>query len=626
MKHRISVLLIMMVAALGAMAQRTTFGYVHNYDNLVAWGTAKTETYNFAIRLADPGLAGAKVTGLRVPFNPDAANIADCRAYITRNLKLTSGKAVPDICAVDFSVEKGGWAEVSFDEPYTLTAEPVYIGFAFAITKLDTNGDKYPVMVQLGSMRDALYLGTNRTFRKWEEMGVSLSRTLPLEVILDASFSEANALGINYLDEQRIRRGISSAVKATVVNHGTSPVSNFDYEYTIGSSKTVGHIDLPFPLSAEFLGDRVEVEVSTPAQEDLGDVQGTLTITQVNGQPNADIAATAQQQLRCLKIVTVKRPLLEEFTGIWCGFCPRGYVGLLLLNERYPGMFVGASYHNGTDAMTISNTYPVDVTGLPAANLDRCHDTDAYRGDTSRDMGIEKTWLDACQEETPANVIVSAHRTEDENRIIVHTDYEFAEEVPNANYGVAYLVTADGLHGTTPFWQQHSYFPTAGPGEYGPEMDMFTKGPEYMFLVYDDVVIAQSGIGGKTIAGVIPASVHEEDVFGHDYEFDITTMIGYTKENLAQDHDRLNVIAILYDKTQKKVVNCNKVHVERYDDFVSGIHAATLPGATVPEASASGSTSTAPAYYTPDGKRFDAPVRGINIVRLSDGRVLKMMK
>lgn len=615
MKHRISAFIIMMLATLGAMAQRTTFGYVHDYSNLVAWGTAKTETYNFAVRLADAGLVGAKVTGVRIPFNPDAAHLTDCKAFITSALKLTSGKAVPDICSVDFTAENGGWVEVSFAEPYTLTSEPVYVGFAFAVSKLETKGDSYPIMVQLGSKRDALYLGTNRSFRKWEEMGVSLSRTLPLEVILDGTFDQSHALGINYIDSQRIRRGSDSAIKVTVANHGTQPVQNFDYEYTIGSSTTEGHIDLPLPLTADFLGDRVEVEVKTPAQEELGDMEGRLTITRVNGEPNADLAASATQQLRCLKIVTVKRPLLEEFTGIWCGFCPRGYVGLLLLNERYPGMFVGASYHNGTDAMTISNTYPVKVEGLPAANLDRCHDTDAYRGDTSRDMGIEKTWLDACQEETPANVHVSAYRSEDERIISVHTDYEFAEEVANANYGVAYLVTADGLHGTSPLWQQHSYFPNSNPGEYGPEMDMFTNGPEYMFLVYDDVVIAQSGVGGATISGVIPSTVHEEDVFGHDYEFDITTMIGYSRENLAQDHERLNIIAILYDKTQKKVVNCNKAHIVRYDEALAGIQSVTTDASTA-----------APAFYSLDGKRLSAPTSGVNIVRMADGRVVKIMK
>lgn len=580
MKHRISAFLLMMVAALGAMAQRTTFGYVHNYQDLVSWGTAKTETYNFAIRIADPGLAGSKVTGVRVPLNPAANNLADGRAFITSALKLTSGKAVPDICETTFTAEHGGWTEVTFPQPYTLTAEPVYVGFAISVSKLESDGDRYPIMVQLGSKRDALYLGTNRTFRKWEEMGVSLSRTLPLEVILDGSFDKSNSVGINYLDDQRIRRGSDSQLKATIVNHGTTPVQNVDYEYSIGSLKHKGHIDLPLPLTSDFIGDRVEVEVTAPAQENLGEMEGSLTITHVNGQPNADIAATVSHQLRCLKIVTVKRPLLEEFTGIWCGFCPRGYVGLLLLNERYPGMFVGASYHNGTDAMTISNTYPVPVEGLPAANLDRCHDTDAYRGDTSRDMGIEKTWLDACQEETPANVNITAYRTEDEREIVIHTDYEFAEDIAGANYGVAYLVTADGLHGTTPLWQQHSYFPSANPGEYGPEMDMFTKGPEYMFLVYDDVVIAQSGVGGKTIAGIIPSTIREEDVFGHDYKFDITTMIGYSKENLAQDHDRLNVIAILYDKNLKKVVNCNKAHVEKYDAEGINIPLIDLPSTT----------------------------------------------
>ncbi|MBK9247693.1 MAG: Omp28-related outer membrane protein [Ignavibacteria bacterium] len=48
----------------------------------------------------------------------------------------------------------------------------------------------------------------------------------------------------------------------------------------------------------------------------------------------------------------VKRVLIEEATGSWCGHCPRGAVMLVKTIEQYKGKVIGVAVHNG-DAMTI---------------------------------------------------------------------------------------------------------------------------------------------------------------------------------------------------------------------------------------------------------------------------------
>lgn len=78
--------------------------------------------------------------------------------------------------------------------------------------------------------------------------------------------------------------------------------------------------------------------------------------------------------------------------------------------------------------------------------------------------------------------------------------------------------------------------------------------------------------------------------------------------------DELTVIAILYDKTLKKVVNCNKTHVEKYD--AEGI---SVPVLDAPVAGTS-------AYYSLDGKLLSAPSKGVTLVRQADGRFIKVMR
>ena len=600
MKHLLLTLLALAATILSTQAQDLVcYGPCQQGERLVPWGTAKTETFNAAIRIADPGLAGSQISAIRLLLNAGPEALKDCRAFVTHDLKLTSGKADPDVCSVEFTPADEGWTLVTLPEPVTLSGEPLYVGYTITVGKLDAQGGKEPLMVALGCQRDGLYLGTSRTYRKWEDMGVSLSRTLPLEVMLSGQPVVSEAAGICYLDDQRVKRGAQSAIQATIANHGTSPIHSLDYTYTAGGATLQGHIDLPKPLTADHFGARYRLSFLTPALPQLGTEAGSLTITQVNGSSNDDLAPEAHHTLEAVKVVTVKRPLLEEFTGTWCGWCPRGYMGLLLLNERYPDEFIGASYHQG-DVMSITDNFPVDVQGFPAANLDRSHDTDAYRGDTNRDMGIEETWLKACQEDTPANVYVQARLSDDQSQLLIDAQYEFAIDRDDANYGVAYLVTADSLCGTTGDWLQHSYFP--GVTDYGPEMDMFTQGPEYLFLAYDDVVIAQSGSGGATITGVIPSAVHEEELFSHEYAFTLATMRSLKGNHLVQDNAKLNVIALLYDRTECRVVNCAKAHVST--DSGQSLHPAF-----------SDASNDAPSYFTLDGKRLSAPQRGLTIVR-----------
>ena len=59
------------------------------------------------------------------------------------------------------------------------------------------------------------------------------------------------------------------------------------------------------------------------------------------------------------------------------------------MNEKYPDLFVGVSYHNGDILEIMSPTeFPSDVPGFPYAWLDRVHETDAYHGDDYSGYGF----------------------------------------------------------------------------------------------------------------------------------------------------------------------------------------------------------------------------------------------
>lgn len=70
----------------------------------------------------------------------------------------------------------------------------------------------------------------------------------------------------------------------------------------------------------------------------------------------------------------VKKVILEDFTGTWCGWCPEGTVVVENLLAAYPTTFIPVASHNG-DALEIPDGAAIDVglnvTSYPGGAVDR---------------------------------------------------------------------------------------------------------------------------------------------------------------------------------------------------------------------------------------------------------------
>ena len=54
----------------------------------------------------------------------------------------------------------------------------------------------------------------------------------------------------------------------------------------------------------------------------------------------------------------IRHSVVEEFTGTWCGNCPRGIVGMQRLEEDFGDRFIGIAIHTGTgEPMVIPSYY-----------------------------------------------------------------------------------------------------------------------------------------------------------------------------------------------------------------------------------------------------------------------------
>ena len=72
---------------------------------------------------------------------------------------------------------------------------------------------------------------------------------------------------------------------------------------------------------------------------------------------------------------------MEEYTGTWCGWCPRGAVGMAKMQEKYGEKFVGMVYHTDASKDPMVTTTPAtEYAGAPWGVLDRTLDADPFYG------------------------------------------------------------------------------------------------------------------------------------------------------------------------------------------------------------------------------------------------------
>lgn len=569
-------------------------------DGTHVYGTGgkNVETYDVAIRILDSSLVGAQIQAVRIAF-PFTEGLSNAKAWLTRELPaIKSSKAGdPDITSKAFDIAKG-YTEVVFDQPYTLTSDGVYVGYSFDVPKSEEV--LRPVLTSGFTSPDGFYIHTTKVFRTaWRSL-YGIAGDLAIQVVLAGDILKDNAASVANLPEVNVAVGEPSTISFSIVNHGCAGVSSVAYSIEVAGQTINENADLTLK---PIYGAAATVQATLPAMEQKGNYPCNVTITKVNGMPNEDVAPTATGSLKAYNILPRHRPVLEEYTGLWCGWCPRGFVGLEEMNRLYPDDFIGISYHNG-DEMAITNNYPSDVAGFPDAWIDRTYQTDAFTGDNpGYAFEVDKAWEKRRQVFSPAQVEVGSQWIDD-NTLRASASVVFPIGSDECPYKVGFSLVADGL--TDPGWGQSNYY--AGSSEWPSLLDEFVQGSGTVYgLVFNDVIIDNSADRG--IVGSLSAPIVDDVAQTVDYDFDISQI---PLKLVPADRTKLRVVAMLIDSRTGEIVNANKAQ--------AGSNSAT----SIRLAHDEGELVKHVRYYDLQGRPVSLPRRGIYLrsETLQNGQVL----
>lgn len=562
-----------------------------------------------AIALTADDLApyyGKKIAGVR--FN--LAQSETSTGVFVENVKIKNGAITENTAIVtsDKSVTSaagakntGEWHEVMFDNKVEITSsfETLFVGYCYK-----QKSNNYPVGVN-SKVDGPFFLYTNissaqgGTGEAWYAIN-SGGNGLAIQLIVEGDFAPNSVQPLDF-GKFVITKGKSKNVAVDFRNIG-SKFTSIDYTIALdGKAGAEQHLDFGKDFG---VGGTHTVEIPFAADSKIGTSTVTLTVTKVNGVENANATKTATGTLYTVEREFVKRSVVEEGTGTDCGYCPRGHVVMHNMHNLYGDQFIGIALHQRSSTDPMYNvSYNLGFKNFPQCMVNR---SNGFLDPYDQMPAVLKASLN---EIALAEVTVAGTFTDEDTKVNATAS---VESLVAGDYDIAFMLTADGLTGKTTSWKQQNYFSKGHSGNpYKSKSSMpediqflWDKGSSY-YATYNDVLIASSYVSDKNKA-TLPTLVANGTV-SSEYTLKMPTKVALKK---AIKLDQVYVVAMLLDKTSGKIINAGKARVT---------------GSTGIEDVTTGTEATVVARYTVNGVQVSAPVKGVNILKMSDGTTRKVL-
>ena len=230
-----------------------------------------------------------------------------------------------------------------------------------------------------------------------------------------------------------------------------------------------------------------------------------------------------------------RRIVMEEATGTWCGWCPRGMMTIEQMKKKYPDNFIAIAIHNG-DEMQVGNSYIpfLDmVTSYPSAYINRKDWIDPWPFDIEdmKDKGEAKVTTQArC---------LSAKEVEVESETVFgFSDSETAE------YRLAYVVTEDNVG---PYMQSNFYSNPTAEDNPDDEMNWWVHQDSPVNMTFNEV--AREIFDYNGVEGLLPKGVVEGETYKTKYTL--------TVPDNVKDLSNVRIVTLILDTRTGEILNAD---------------------------------------------------------------------
>lgn len=581
---------MMAICSYGQTGNQFWWGYFSESDfgeSNKCIGTSSATTFIAGIYVPENSLISkGSLKAVRVYLGDGiASTVSDLRIWISSSLPDAIEDAEYMQKVTDNLVD--GANDIKLTLTYGIQNKPFYIGYYISGTS------NYPIRCGGKDETGALLLYAPGKLA-WQD--VNGYGKLAFQVLVDGVDLQDNSVSAADFQNDYVLKGATVDIPVKISNDGKQAVKSISYTITTGNN-TTAEKTVAIDNLASFASTTINIPF--PADAEARKYAKTLTITKVNGQPNASANNTATGSIITISEKPVAVPVVEEFTGTWCGWCVYGIAGMEKAHEQFGDKAVLIAAHSG-DPMAISDYDPIvnNVQSFPSSNINRIYSV--YPNATNLANYLNSQLGRVTVGTIQANAMWTGV---DKTSISIDTQTKFVYSDDNGQYGIAYVLIADGLTGTTSQWAQKNFL----SGKNGDEtMQFWYDSPEKVTgLEFNHVAVGAWDILNG-VDGSVNSTITADEVQNYNFTADISS------KSVIQDKSKLTVAALLIDRSTGAIVNAAQTAIQDYNS--AAIH-------TV----GTNASATVVSRYTLDGRQLSEPQKGVNIVKLSDGRTVKIM-
>lgn len=530
-------LLSVLLLPFSAFAGDIVFSYDTGEHQQFCFGTQKREVYDLAIRLHANELAGATIKEIRVPVNAAVEKFQNCKAWLASALNdnhdLYEQDVTPDA--------QNGMITITLAQPVTIGSKDVYVGFTFGLSATNSYTKMPVIAVQGDETPQRCYIKCSAVNGRWADLGPDGPFDLAMQVLLgNVADNRAWISNVERVDQLK---GTPVTTTIDLRNTGAAGLNSVELEYTLDGKSGTTSINLEQPLPSRY-NALARVPVTLPEIAERGSYSLTLQVVSANGETLTDVAE-ATGEVNTYDRLATRRVLMEEFTAMSCGYCPRGIAGIDYLAQKYPDTFIPICYHIG-DALQGTGHLPYPSESQPSCLLDRSWIVDPYFGSTDNvPLAVEDDYLYAQKRFTYADINVKAAYTDaDCSKIEIDATANFIKDCPDQQFRVDYFVVADSL--TDESYYQENYYSNDQKYAGMEGLQEYIDGKRVLNpFTFNDVILSWSD-DDPSRNPFVPMFAVNQDV---NMQYEMATPAK------VQDKDKVRVVAALIEHATGNILN-----------------------------------------------------------------------
>lgn len=534
---------------------------------------------------------GKKIVSIRFGLS---VKLDKSRVFIT---ELTKGYEGNDVVAKDVETTTTGWNVIQLDNPYSIEKDKdILVGFDFQ-QKTRKKGayyaaECYPLsIVNEGiTYMPVLIYANNGYGDEWHEIGTQTGN-FSIQVVVEGNVGEYSVTAYDF-NIVAGEPGKDTTAKVTITNNGKSEVKTIGYTVTVdGTTAAEQTATFDEPVAPGANGSFYAV---IPATASYGKKTVSIEITKVNGNENTADSRTANGYMGVAKDFFQRNVVIEEFTTEECGNCPRVaeylHKALKQLNkERVFAIARHSAY--GTDWLTqpcdeemVAPMFDGEQNAFaPAMTINR--DCNAIPDEDGTKRGNVFMPMVYAQIQAYVN-----------NQLGMTANAQLEMEVMPNTSGTLAKVVIKGMCNEA----------------------FDTENCLLSLFMTEDSIKPQNQNGAPEGYKQMHVIRYYNNTWGDKVEWNADNTFTATYDiDLFPEWNKRNLQFVAFlNKHNDKDFSDNKIYNStgvNYKNITSGI-----------DSILQNDSLDMTARYTVDGIKTGAPVKGLNIVRLSDGRTVKV--